>query len=100
MVAAKLANMEVGRPSEKAPIGAISDARAANMLNVGERSVERAKAVQRTGTQELQNAVETGFVPVSTAADIASAPVADSICRNSLAIFSNSSRAALSRFTS
>jgi hypothetical protein len=40
-------------------------------LNVGERSVERAKFVQCDATPELQHAVERGQVSVSTAADIA-----------------------------
>jgi hypothetical protein len=52
-------------------IGAKSDREAAKLLNVGERSVERAKFVQRDATVELQHAVERGQVSVSTAADIA-----------------------------
>jgi hypothetical protein len=41
------------------------------LLNVGERSVERARFVQRDATLALQRAVERGQVSVSTAADIA-----------------------------
>lgn len=74
MVAAKLANMKRGRPSEKAPIGALNDAQAAELLNVSERTVERAKTVQRDAASELADAVERGKVTVSAAADIATQP--------------------------
>jgi hypothetical protein len=77
MMAAKLANMVVGRPSETATIGAISDGRAARLLNVSERSVERAKAVQRDGVPDLVNAVEQGEVSVSAAAQFAKQPKED-----------------------
>lgn len=74
MVASKLATMPQGRPSEKAPIGAVTDAEAATLLNVSERSVERAKAVRREGSPELIAAVEADKIPLSTAADIARLP--------------------------
>jgi len=45
--AAKIFNVSADR--SKAPIGAVSDASAAKLLNVGERSVERATTVQRQG---------------------------------------------------
>lgn len=75
MVAAKLANMGVGRPKRPngpapehiPPIGGISAQATAAMLNVGTRSVERASAVLRDGVAELQHAVEQGRVAVSTA---------------------------------
>jgi hypothetical protein len=53
------------RPWVRSRIGAKSDCEAAKLLNVGERSVEQAKAVQRDAT------LERGHVSVSTAADIA-----------------------------
>lgn len=76
MVAAKLANMEQGRPPENRPIGlftseyppAVSQAEAADMLNVGHRSVKRAKQVVDDGTPELVAAVESGAASVSAAA--------------------------------
>lgn len=40
------------------------------MLNVGERSVKRAKEVLRDGALELVQAVESGRVSVSAAADV------------------------------
>src|SRR5262249_46963970 len=71
MVAAKLANLQVGRPPENSPIGGISQDLAAKLLNVGKRSVERAREVQDQGALELQRAVERGDVSVSAAAEIA-----------------------------
>lgn len=85
MVAAKLATMSVGRPSSEKPavdpvpehippIGGISAKASAALLNVGERSVERAKTVLRDGTPELQQAVEQGEIAVSAAEKIARLP--------------------------
>jgi DNA modification methylase len=69
MVAAKLATLRDGQRAdlvEGLPIG-----RASELLNVGERSVARARGVQEHGTPELVQAVERGNVKVSAAADIA-----------------------------
>jgi N6-adenosine-specific RNA methylase IME4/ParB-like chromosome segregation protein Spo0J len=71
MVAAKLAKMPIGanQHSEGLPIG-----RASALLNVGERSIARAKEVQEDGAPELVAAVEAGTVSVSAAADVATLP--------------------------
>jgi hypothetical protein len=45
MIAAKLANLDRGRPEENPPIGGISAKQASEMLNIGERSIERARVV-------------------------------------------------------
>jgi N6-adenosine-specific RNA methylase IME4 len=74
MVAAKLATMRQGARTDLAPIGAMSDAQAAKAVQVSERSVERAKSVQRQGASELQRAVEGGQLRISTAAMIARLP--------------------------
>ncbi len=75
MVAAKIAKMPRGRPSEdKPPIGGISTADAARMMNTSERGVERAKVVDRDGAPELVAAVQSGQVSVSAAADVATLP--------------------------
>jgi N6-adenosine-specific RNA methylase IME4 len=68
MVAAKLATLRLGdnQHSEGLPIG-----RGSELLNVGERSVARAREVQEHGAPELVHAVEHGIVSVSAAADIA-----------------------------
>lgn len=73
MVAARIATMRRGERTDLASIDAKSDAQAAEMLNVSEPSVERAKKVQRDGVPELVNAVESGDVSVSAAAALADA---------------------------
>src|SRR6516165_12175055 len=73
MVAAKLATLRDGQRAdlvEGLPIG-----RASEMLNVGERTVARAREVQEHGTPELVSAVERGAISVSSAADVATLPV-------------------------
>jgi N6-adenosine-specific RNA methylase IME4 len=74
MVAGRLATMRSGARTDLAPIGARSDAEAAAELNVGERSVERAKTVQRQGVAELGTSVDRGEISVSAAAEIAALP--------------------------
>jgi N6-adenosine-specific RNA methylase IME4 len=71
MVAAKLATLKLGdnQHSEGLPIG-----RGSELLNVGERSVARAREVQDRGATELVKAVESGRVSVSAAADVATLP--------------------------
>src|SRR5215831_16624987 len=72
VVAAKLATLKDGQRAdlvEGLPIG-----RASEMLNVGERSVARAREVQEHGAPELIHAVEQGSVSVSAAADVATLP--------------------------
>jgi N6-adenosine-specific RNA methylase IME4 len=69
IVAAKIATLKDGQRSDLVqglPIG-----RAAEMLNVGERSVARAKSVLDEGVPELIDKVERGDVSVSAAAELA-----------------------------
>ena len=83
-VAAKLSNMKRGGdgsnqhqskpanlPDSDAPL---SQAQAAEMLNVSERSVRTAKKVIDQGAPELVAAVEQGDVSVSAAADVSGLP--------------------------
>ena len=72
MVAAMLATLKLGdnQHSEGLPIG-----RSSELLNVGERSVARAREVIDRGATELVQAVERGRVSVSAAADIATQPI-------------------------
>jgi ParB-like chromosome segregation protein Spo0J len=75
MVAAKLATLRDGQRAdlvEGLPIG-----RASALLNVGERSVARAREVIDHGAPELVSAVERGAVSVSAAADVATQPTED-----------------------
>jgi ParB-like chromosome segregation protein Spo0J len=71
MVAARLATLKRG-DNQHSPIGETSQGRAAELLNVGKRSVERATEVRERGVPELQQAVERGEISVSAAADVAS----------------------------
>jgi ParB-like chromosome segregation protein Spo0J len=68
MVAAKLATFTHGGDRSKAPIGGLTDAEAAKLLNVGERSVERARQVLAKGDPSLIDAVEQGETSVTDAA--------------------------------
>src|SRR5262245_24632945 len=74
MVAAKLATLRRG-DNQHSPIGETSQAKAATLLNVGKRSVERVVEVRDHGAPELVQAVERGNVSVSAAADIATQSV-------------------------
>jgi ParB-like chromosome segregation protein Spo0J len=73
MVAAKLATLQRG-DNQHSPIGETSQAKAAELLNVGKRSVERARQVREGGTPELAAAVERGDVSVSAAAAVTELP--------------------------
>lgn len=68
MVAARLADMPSHRPDDKSANLQTSQAEAATLVNVSQRSVASAKAVQEKGTPELVRAVEQGHLPVSAAA--------------------------------
>jgi hypothetical protein len=70
MVAAKLATFSHGGDRSKAPIGGLTDAEAAKLLNVGERSVERARQVLAKGDPSLIGEVEQGQTSVAAAAAV------------------------------
>lgn len=79
IIAAEIATLTRGRPgsgesigTENPPIGGITTAQASAMMNVPERSVERAKVVRDHGAGELVQAVKRGDVSVSAAADLSS----------------------------
>jgi N6-adenosine-specific RNA methylase IME4/ParB-like chromosome segregation protein Spo0J len=74
-VAAEISNLTRGRPEENPPIGGISQARAAEMLNVSQRNVERAAKVKHEAVPEVFDALKAGRVSVSAAATIAEAPL-------------------------
>lgn len=77
IVAAKIASMPQGRPEETGQLAGISQPAAAEMLNVGERSVRRAREVLDRGSDELITAVESGRVSVSAAAEVTELPKAE-----------------------
>ena len=67
--------MKQGARTDLSPIGEMSQAKAAELLNVGKRSVERAADVRESGAPELVRAVERGEVSVTAAADVATMPL-------------------------
>jgi hypothetical protein len=63
MVAARIANLQDEQRKSGSPIGeAVTQGEAADLLNVGKRSVERARTVLEHGQPELVTAVERGEV--------------------------------------
>jgi len=81
MVAARVANLSIGRPPEIASIEAftVSQPDAAEMLNVSRRAVQRAKQVLDAGSDALTDAVQRGEALVSTASAVAFAGVERSL---------------------
>jgi N6-adenosine-specific RNA methylase IME4/ParB-like chromosome segregation protein Spo0J len=76
MVAAKIANLGHGQRSDRVDTAiAVSQEAAAEQLNVSVDSLQRAKRVRESGVPELAVKVESGDLAVSTAAEIARAPV-------------------------
>jgi len=74
LAAARIATLQKGA-NQHSPIGETrTQAEAAQILNVGKRSVERARDVLDQGEATLVKAVEQGKVSVSAAADVATLP--------------------------
>lgn len=78
-VAAKLASIGWGGDRSKSPDGGLTTEQAAGRLNVAKRAVERARVVRDKAERELQDALERGQIPVSTAASLAELPREDQI---------------------
>jgi hypothetical protein len=76
MIAAKLANMKRGDNQHKTE-GRTSQAKAAELLDVSQRSVGRAREVIDHGVPDLVDAVERGRVPIAPAAEFAKQPKED-----------------------
>lgn len=74
MVAGKLSHWKTGTNQHTAGGANLPAHKAAEMLNVSERSVKTARQVQKSGVPELVKAVEEGAVSVSAAAVIAKQP--------------------------
>lgn len=68
-----------GQEAMDAPIGASSQAQAADSLNVGRRTVQRARAVLEKGSKSLQAAVDAGEVTVSKAASVVDLPKSEQL---------------------
>jgi ParB-like chromosome segregation protein Spo0J len=71
LIAAKLARLGQGRPRENAPIRAITQDEAADMLGVSRTQVQAARTVLASGVPELIGLVERGDLVVSVARQIA-----------------------------
>lgn len=71
LVAKRLADLEWGGNRSKMQICSLTQEKAAELLNVSERSVANAGQVIKRGVPELVEAVEKGEVAVSRAAEIA-----------------------------
>lgn len=71
MVAARLADLEHGGSRASGKSAGCTQAEAADMLNVGERTVRDAKVVASRGVAELVQEVDRGEIAVSRAVEIA-----------------------------
>lgn len=74
MVAARIANMQQGARTDITQICGRSQPEAAKLLNVGMRTVQKAKVIIEKAIPELRSAVEAGKVSVSAAEDVATRP--------------------------
>lgn len=80
MVAAKLANLQAGQnhlPSSADMRRSISQADAAEALNVGVRTIQLAKRVNESAPDAVRQAVEQGAMPVTVAAQVLTLPEMD-----------------------
>jgi hypothetical protein len=75
MIAARLANLDEGRPSKTTAIAGASQGEAAELCNVSVDSIGRAKKVLNSAIPEIVAAVDSGQVTVNTAASLAQQPV-------------------------
>ena len=77
MIAARLANMPVGRPwpSVIPSIEGITQEQAADMLNVGVATVERASAVLASNAPDIIEAIDHGLLTVSAATHLVAKPI-------------------------
>jgi predicted DNA-binding protein (UPF0251 family) len=74
MIAAELATMRQGARTDLASIEAMSQAEAANRLNVSRSGVQRAALVRDKAIPEIAAAVRQGHMSVSVAARVAELP--------------------------
>jgi N6-adenosine-specific RNA methylase IME4 len=74
LVAARIATLPLGANQHTASANLPTQAEAADMLKVSERTVRTARRVVDEGAPELVSAVEGGRVSVSAAADVAELP--------------------------
>lgn len=75
MVAARLGNMQKGRPRKNASIEAFSQTNVAGTLNVSRSNVQRAQKVQQKAIPEIIKRIDSGGLAVSDAVGIVDLPV-------------------------
>lgn len=75
MIAARIATMSEGRPAASGPKDAVSQSKAAEVMNVGRASITRARKVIEKAAPEIVAAVEGGKVSVGAAAVAADASI-------------------------
>lgn len=78
LAAARVATLEKGGDTN-APRGALTQTEAAEVFNVGRRSVQRARQVIDQGSKALQRAVESGEVPLTKAAAVVDLPKSEQL---------------------
>lgn len=76
LVAERLAMFRPGRPGKTRQRAGLRQGEAAHLLNVGERTVQRARHVVKQGARELVQAVEDGDLDIGAAAELAQLPKA------------------------
>lgn len=69
-----VAKFREGRPGKTAPIGAVSQQEAADMVGVSRRTVQRAKQVEDSGSPELVQAAKSGTIALGDAVAIVYEP--------------------------
>jgi ParB-like chromosome segregation protein Spo0J len=77
MVADRVATLKLGanqHRNEGTQICIPSQNQAASMLNVSQRSIQKARVVRESGVPELRAAVDAGMVPLHSAVEIARQP--------------------------
>ena len=70
MIAARLESVRHGGDRSKTPIGVLNRKDASHQLNVGERTVTRARAVLEKAVPEIVKAVDTGRMSVAAANEV------------------------------
>jgi len=77
MMGDRIATRRQGARTDLSPIGEMSQAQAAKLMNVGERSIQRAGVVRQHGSPKLIEASRGGLIPVSLGEVIAELPHGD-----------------------
>ncbi len=77
--AARLATLRQGRQESNAPRGAFTQSEAAEQLQVGRRSVQRVRQIIDKGSKALQQAAESGEIPLKTAAAVVDLPKSEQL---------------------